>query len=268
MSLKNILFQQTPVFYRSEGAGHPVLLLHGFGEDGQIWEGLLRHLQDSYHWLVLDTPGSGHSPALPGSPSIEDWAAVGKSILDAEDIGACTVLGHSMGGYIALAMAELYPERVNGLGLVHSTAYADSEAKQEARRKAIAFMENNGAAAFLQTCIPGMFGAKYVADHPQVVQNLIERGGRCTGQALIQYYEAMIKRPDRTAVLQNADMPVLLLAGALDTAVPFEQSLQQTYLAKQTHVHLLRHSAHIGMLEEPGPFNKAVADFLAAIIRP
>lgn len=263
--LKNIPFQDTPVHYQVIGTGSPVLLLHGFGEDSTIWEGLIADLQAHYQLVVPDIPGSGLSPALPGTPTIDTFAEAMQAILAAEKITACTILGHSMGGYIALAMVEKYPSLPNGLGLLHSSAFADSEEKKEARQKSIAFIQANDAQAFLKTGIPGLFTPDFAANEPAVVDELLQKGEKFTATALVQYYEAMILRPDRSEILRNCKHPVLLLAGEHDKAVPFEQSLQQSHFAAETHFHILHKSAHMGMLEETGLFNKAVKDFLAVV---
>jgi pimeloyl-ACP methyl ester carboxylesterase len=263
--LKNILFQNTPVFYTIVGSGSPVLLLHGFGEDGTIWQNQIAALQADYQLLIPDIPGSGLSPALPGTPGIDSFAEAMASILLAEQIASCTILGHSMGGYIALAMAEKYPHLLTGLGLIHSTAFADTEAKKEARQKSIAFIQANGALAFLKTSIPALFSPAFADDNPPIVEKLVQKAGSFTANTLVQYYQAMILRPDRSAILQQLKCPLLLLAGELDTAVPFDQSLMQSYVATETHLHFLRKSAHMGMLEETERFNRAIAGFLGTV---
>lgn len=260
-----MVFQNTPVFYSAIGHGRPVLLLHGFGEDSGIWQHLVTDLQQDYRLLVPDIPGSGRSPALPGTPAIDTFAEAMAAILATEQISACTILGHSMGGYIALAMAEKYPHLLRALGLVHSTAFADTEAKKEARQKSIAFIQANGAPAFLQTSIPGLFTPGFVAENAATVNQLIQKGGNFTAAALVQYYQAMVARPDRSDVLKKLDRPVLILAGEHDMAVPFEQSLMQSHLAAETHLVFLRQSAHMGMLEETDRFNQAIGTFLANI---
>lgn len=265
MPLKNILFQDTPVFYTTMGNGSPVVLLHGFGEDSNIWQHQYAELQKHHYLIMPDIPGSGLSPALPGSPSIDDFAAVINAILTAEQINYCTVLGHSMGGYIALAMAEKYPSLLKALGLLHSSAYADTDAKKEARKKSIEFIQTNGAPAFLKTAIPGLFSEAFTKEHPAVIEALVKKGDNFTPAALVQYYKAMIARPDRTTILRQFAGPVLLLAGKHDTAVPFEQSRQQASLAAETHVCFLRNSAHMGMLEETILFNTALTDFLIVV---
>lgn len=263
--LKNIPFQDTPVYYQVIGTGRPVLLLHGFGEDSTIWQQLIANLQSDYQLVVPDIPGSGLSPALPGTPTIDSFAEAMAAILGAEKIPSCTILGHSMGGYIALAMVEKYPHLANALGLLHSSAFADTEAKKEARQKSIDFIQANGAQAFLKTSIPGLFTPAFAADNPKMVEELLQKGENFTAEALVQYYQAMILRPDRSDVLRQFEAPFMLLAGEHDMAIPFEQSLQQSHFAPETHLHILHKSAHMGMLEETDLFNLAVKEFLAVV---
>ena len=118
-----------------------------------------------------------------------------------------------MGGYISLAFAEKYPELLNAFGLFHSTAYADDEAKKEARRKGIEFIKNNGAAAFIKNTTPNLFSEKTKKENPELVEKLVDQSQNFSSEALIQYYEAMIQRPDRTSVLKSFQKPVLFIIG-------------------------------------------------------
>ncbi len=240
------------------GEGKPVLLLHGFGEDGEIWNNQAEYLKNTFRLIIPDLPGSGESEIVSGNTvSMIDYADVVKAILDEEKISECIMLGHSLGGYITLAFAEKYRSSLNAFGLVHSSAFADSEEKKSARRKSIEFIKNNGAYEFLKTSIPGLFKVS-----GPLVDALIEKGKNFTPEALIQYYEAMIARPDRTNILKSFDRPILFIIGEHDNAVPFQQSLQQCYLPAISHVHILRNSAHIGMLEETGKVNEIIRAFI------
>lgn len=258
-------YQSKELFYRIHGTGDPVILLHGFGEDGEVWREQVPQLSEDFRLIIPDLPGSGRSGLLAGDNiSISDYADAVKAVLDAEDIDSCYMLGHSMGGYITLAFAEKYPQLLKGFGLVHSSAYADSEEKKATREKAIQFIEKHNAYEFLTTSIPGLFGPGFTVEHNDSIQALVERGRNFTAEALIQYYRAMINRPDRTHLLRNLDMPVLFILGVHDKAVPFEQGLQQSYLPALSHVHILRHSAHMGMWEEAGTTTDAIRSFLSA----
>jgi pimeloyl-ACP methyl ester carboxylesterase len=167
-----------------------------------------------------------------------------------------------MGGYITLAFAEKYPEYLNSFGLFHSSAFPDTEEKKETRKKAIEFIQKKGGYAFLKTSIPGLFTNEYNTSHPDKVNALIDDAKKFTDEALVQYYEAMIARPDRTTVLKTFKHPILFLIGEHDLAVPLQASLQQCYLPAQSHVKILKHSAHMGMWEETEKANKELLCFV------
>ncbi len=265
MLTKKISFQNKKIYYRIYGQGKTVVLLHGFGEDSSIWQPQINFLQNHFRLIVPDLPGSGQSELVPNA-DIETYAEIIKDICDLEfHLAEGTIIGHSMGGYITLAFAEKYPQYFNGFGLFHSSAFADSEEKKLARKKAIEFIKENGAGTFLKTSIPGLFTKEYAAKQPEKMEELIEKGNDFTAAALIQYYEAMITRPDRTAVLTNFNKPILFIIGEQDTAVPLQSSLQQCYLPAQSYIHILASSAHIGMWEEEDKANKILLNFLSGI---
>jgi len=253
MESKGIVFNDSKVYYRVIGNGKPVVLLHGFAEDSAIWDDLIgsKEFPTNYSVILPDIPGSGRSQLLAGTDiSIGTYAECLKAILDKESITECTLIGHSMGGYISLAFAEKYGSMLNRLGLFHSSAFADDEEKKASRRKAIEFIKDKGPLAFLKTSLPGLFTDGFKQQHPEVVEALIERGKAFTGEALIQYYNAMINRPDTTEVLKTFPHPILFIIGEKDIAIPFEASLKQCHLPKISDVNILSDVGHMGMLEE------------------
>lgn len=257
---KFIQYKSKNIHYRVSGHGKPVVLIHGFGEDGNIWNGLIKDLQN-FHLIIPDIPGSGRSEMLDGKNiSIEDYAEVIKAIIDNEKISLCTMIGHSMGGYVTLAFAEKYPEQLKSFGLFHSSALADDEEKKQTRRKAIDFIKTTGAYAFLKTSIPNLFaGEKHLVE----MQQLIEEGKHFTPEALIQYYNAMINRPDMTNILKSFGKPVLFIIGEKDNAIPLQASLQQCHLPAISHVHILE-TGHMGMIEEPESCKNVISSFMIA----
>lgn len=261
---KKFTFRNSEVHYSKTGSGLPVVLLHGFAEDSNIWKGIVQALENSYQLLLPDLPGSGKSPIInQPTAGLEIFAEMVNALLIEEGIDQCVLIGHSMGGYITLAFAEKYPEKLRAFGLFHSSAFADDEEKVETRKKAIKSITENGPMAFLKTSIPGLFRDPESSDAD--IAELLNSGKNFTGEALIQYYEAMINRPDRTKVLQDAKVPVLMILGEHDKAVPFESGLRQTNLATQTHVHIFRQSAHMGMLEEAEKARKVLGEFLDTV---
>ncbi len=268
MQTCSISYTNNPVYYSVSGGGLPVVLIHGFAEDGTVWQDQVDFLKKDCKLIVPDIPGSGQSPFIDNA-NIETYAAIIKEIIDAENKKSLTgiaekifVIGHSMGGYIALAFAAKYPELLQGLGLFHSTAYPDAAEKKSARQKSIGFIKENGVMAFLKTSTPNLFTQSFNQTKPNRVAGLIKSGQNFTAAALIQYYEAMIKRPDRTAVLKSLQCPVLFIIGENDTAVPLQISLQQCHLPVCSFVHILHQSAHMGMWEETEAANNILAGFL------
>ncbi len=249
METKSFLFQNKKIQYKVYGEGKPVILLHGFGEDSTVWQQQINFLKKDFLLIVPDIPGSGESELIPNA-DIDTYAAVVKEIFDKEQINEGIIIGHSMGGYISLALAEKYPQYLKAFGLFHSSAFADNEEKIEARKKAIDFIKDKGAYTFLKTSTPNLFTQEYKDEHADNVETLIEDGKKFTDEALIQYYEAMIARPDRTPVLQSFPKPILFIIGQHDQAIPFESSMKQCHLPSLSHVHILRQSAHMGMWEE------------------
>lgn len=262
MQLKSFLYQSSKIGYRISGSGKPVILIHGFGEDGDVWKNQVPFLEKHCTLIIPDLPGSGKSELITDM-SIEGMAGCIKAITDEEKINSATVLGHSMGGYITLAFAEKKPALINAFGLIHSSAYADSEEKKEARRKSIEFIKAHGAYDFLKTAIPGLF---YQPENNKDCEALVEAGINFTPEALIAYYTAMINRPDRTAVLTSYTQPILFIMGQYDKAVPFEHSLSQSHLPQQSHITILRNSAHMGMYEEAEKTVKAILQFLEIVL--
>lgn len=266
MTSSSFFYEGQPIFFRSSGNGKPVLLLHGFGEDSHVFDALLPHLPTGYQYILPDLPGSGASSLQPTvSNSIDAMAMAIFALMQAQQITSCTVLGHSMGGYIALAMMEQQPAVINGMGLIHSTAFADSEEKKTNRSKSIAFIQENGAAAFLKTAIPGLFAPAFVESNAAVVAALVAKGNNFEAASLAAYYEAMIARPDRTEVLRNAHVPVLFIIGDEDKAVPMQDVLQQVYLPEQSMVHIMRGIGHMGMLEDTAATAHHIASFLTML---
>ena len=264
MNSKRIQFRESEIHYQVAGNGKPVMLLHGFAEDGRIWKQMAARLAETYTVIVPDIPGSGQSGMLADEHAgMDGYAEAINAVLLAEKIEKVVIIGHSMGGYIALAFAEKYPEKLNALGLFHSSAYADDAAKVETRQKAIEFIKQNGAAAFLKTSIPGLFAD--TEKSKQHIDILLGQGKTFTDAALMQYYESMIARPDRTAVLKQLDKPIFFLMGEHDKAVPFQHSLEQSHIPSLAHIHILRNSAHMGMLEESADSFDAVAHFLQTV---
>jgi pimeloyl-ACP methyl ester carboxylesterase len=277
---KEFLYQSKKIFYRIEGAGMPIVLLHGFGFDSSVWNEQIDFLKDDCLLVIPDIPGSGQSEMLqvdnyqlPETSnrqsetfiSIEDYAKCIHQLLIEENISQCIILGHSIGGYITLAFAKLFPEQLKAFGLVHSTAYADTEEKKTNRQRSIEMMDVYGGYAFLKNTIPNLFSKSFKEAFPEKVESFIEKAKDFKTEALQQYYAAMMHRPDYTSVVKDTEAAVLFVIGTEDIAAPMKDVLEQTQLCKNAYIHILEQTGHMGMLEAAKKMNLLLLDFIQKI---
>jgi pimeloyl-ACP methyl ester carboxylesterase len=167
-----------------------------------------------------------------------------------------------MGGYITLALVEKYWNHVNAFGLLHSTAYADTEEKKVIRNKGIEFIKQHGAFEFLKTTSPNLFSPNTKEQTPAMVEDFIKSLDGFSAESLQSYYHAMMKRPDRTNLLKTTSSNVLFIAGKYDNAVPLNDCLEQCHLPEKCYFHVLKNSGHMGMIEEPDLTNRILNEFL------
>lgn len=246
------MVDKSPKILLDSGGEKPALIfLHGFCESKQIWEPFTQPLKQHYRIILLDLPGFGDNSSLPADYSMEASATFVQSILTYLQVQKGILVGHSMGGYVALAFAQKYPEWLAGLCLFHSSALPDTDEKKQNRNKSIEFIRKHGLAVFMDSFVAPLFYEGNREAQAETIKLLAEVGKRALPEAVIGTVEAMRDRPDRTQVLQEANFPVLFIAGKYDQAVTLEQTLQQCYLPKEAHVLFLDKTGHLGMFEKP-----------------
>ncbi|PSR11481.1 MAG: alpha/beta hydrolase [Bacteroidetes bacterium] len=265
--MKTINFGGAPVAYQVEGKGFPVVLLHGFCEDSRVWEDFKQDLlEENFRVVTVDLPGFGRSAPV-AHPSIRYYAEAVLAVLTERKLEEMVVIGHSMGGYTALALAELAPKRLRGLGLFHSQPYADAPDKKDARQKQIKFIEQQGHQHYVKQLIPKLFALPFSQSNPFDLDKLIHRAARFSPAGIIGGLQAMTNRPDRSEVLKTMACPVLFIVGAEDEAVPPAASRDQLALPAVASIHILPKVAHMGMLEATRATQLIVRQFVVFCLR-
>jgi len=246
--MKTINYYDHTIAYDVQGKGTPLVFLHGFGENRQMWVDFTPFFKE-YKVLTIDLPGSGDSTVMEGS--IARMAKIVNAVLEAERIEKCVLIGHSMGGYVTLAFAKLYEQKLLGYCLFHSQPNADTLDKKGMRNKSIQFVERHGHALYFKGLIPKLFSQKFLSGNRHTVDKLTYYGSQMQTKGVICQLKAMRDRPDNQVVLKNAKVPVCFIIGKLDVAVPAENSLNQTFLPKVSDIHILPRVGHMGMFEAP-----------------
>lgn len=249
-------------------AGHlkTVVLLHGFCGSSAYWAELLPQLKEVARVVIPDLRAHGVSEPHNGQVyEMESFAADILELLDKLELKQAALLGHSMGGYIALAALEKYPQRLSGVGLLHSTALADSETAKENRDKAVQTIKQEGLRAFVDNLVPKLFAPRHLETMQGLVQHVKAIGYETSSQGAAASALGMKARPDRTALLRQAAVPVLLVAGALDQVVPIDSTLHTAEGQPKVYTHIAEGSGHLGMLEAAGSIAEAVQRFIGVL---
>ena len=244
--------------FQQYGQGKAIILIHGFPMNQTVWNDFVPLLSTTNKVITVDLPGFGKSPLLPLPFTIEQVADSILQWISTENLFNCTVIGHSLGGYVALALVEKKPELFSGLGLFHSTALADTEEKKESRLKVIEFIEKNGVLAFTSNFIPPLFSDQ---KHP-AIPKVREIAMLSSKEAVVGYTLAMRNRSDRTSILKEMTVPVLFITGDTDIGIPVDSIIRQSEQSKSSNVHVLKNVAHMGMFEN----SEATAAIIQAFV--
>lgn len=245
-----IKFKDARLFFRDEGKGNAIVLLHGYLESSEIWGGFGEALSKNNRVISLDLPGHGNSSPVCKNQTIEIMADSVKAVLDHLKIGRAVIVGHSMGGYVTLAFAEIFPEKTLAYCLFNSHALADSDEKKLNREREIDLVRAGKKSLIVNTNIPRTFANDNIVKLAAEVERAIKIGLNTKDEGIICALQGMKARPDRQRVLKESNSPVMVIAGRKDNNIPFGVYEQHFTLAKQTEVLILENSGHMGFLEE------------------
>ncbi len=235
------------IAFSKNGKGLPVVLIHGFCETKEMWKTFSDHLSTSYTVYCPDLSGFGESTLQEEKLNIETVAVFLAEWMDDNGIKSPSIIGHSLGGYVTLALAELLGSDIKSIGLFHSTAFPDTDEKKKTRNKTITFLKKHGVDKFMDSFVPALFSASHRESHSQTIQTLISAGKKTSKQAAIAYTTAMRERKDRFQLWKSISKPKLMIAGELDSAVTVESS--RLHRDFSDNYYELKGVGHMGMFE-------------------
>lgn len=261
MTKQKVSLEGVELAYQQQGQGTTIVLLHGFCGSSAYWDKVLPLLPDDIRVIAPDLRGHGDSSAPDGTYTMEVFAADIVQLIGKLDAGKAIVLGHSLGGYVTLALADKQPELLKAFGLIHSTGFPDSEEGKAGRLKGIQTIQDKGLPAFIEGLIPKLFAPAHLESMPEAVQEAKRIGLSTSPQGAMATLEGMRTRPDRNDVLKQAKQPVLLVAGEHDQIIPAER----TFVVDGGSVsqRKIDEVGHMSMMENP----QALADVIVAFVR-
>lgn len=248
------------IHFLDQGKGSPVILLHGFLESVFIWKSLAERLSKNYRVISIDLPGHGQSDCLSTNISIDHMADIVIELSTLLSIEKAQIIGHSMGGYVGLAILEKDPKLVEQLILLHSKAGADSIEVKEKREQGKQMIKQHPS-IFLKESLNNLFWKENTVRFKNDLEALINEAGQSPSIGYIEALEAMKVRPDRRHLLGQFEN-IVYIAGLHDPVIPYTVSLEEKGMLKSKAFESLDNSGHMGFIEEKDECEKIISAYL------
>ncbi|MFY0482545.1 alpha/beta fold hydrolase [Flavobacterium sp. PLA-1-15] len=262
MADKFITHRGTQVFFSESGKGTAIVLLHGFLENQTMWDAYIADFSKKYRVVTIDLLGHGKTQPLGYVHSMEDNADVVHAVLSELKIRKAVLVGHSMGGYVALAFAELYADNVKGIVLLNSTSRADSDERKANRDRAIKAVKQSYS-NFVRLSIANLFSENNRERLEEEIENVKIEALKTPLQGIVASLEGMKIRKDREVILHFAPYPIVLILGKNDPVLNYEESLEQL---DGTAVKLLTFpDGHMSHIENRDDLKKNLLDFFKQV---
>ncbi|MBL0176596.1 MAG: alpha/beta fold hydrolase [Ignavibacteria bacterium] len=248
-----------------EGSGYPVVFIHAFPMNADMWAPQIGALRDGFRVVAYDMPGFARAAPALAPASMEGAADEFIALLDHLGIERCVAAGCSLGGYIAMAVARLHPARLGGLVLADTRSGPDSAEAAANRIKQAAEVRANGIGSVVEAMVPKLLSDASRAAHPSLESRVRGIMERATPEGTACMLEAMAARPSSDATLAALDIPACVLVGEHDALTPPSEAALMAGLLRHAELRVIPDAGHLSNLEAPDVFNAHLRGFLAAI---
>jgi pimeloyl-ACP methyl ester carboxylesterase len=261
-TMKTTHFKNTIISYTDQGKGTAVVLLHGFLENKKMWDAFIPEWSKKFRIITIDLLGHGETGCMGYVHSMENNADVVHEVLAELRLRKAILVGHSMGGYVALAFAELYPDMMKGLVLLNSTSRADSNERKTNRDRAIKAVKQSFQ-NFISLSISNLFSEENRERLSESIENVKKEALKTPLQGIVASLEGMKIRIDREVLLHLTPYPKLLVLGKKDPVLNFEETKEQI---EDTQVQLLSFpDGHMSHIENQDALRIELLQFLKAV---
>lgn len=224
--MHKLSYKNLEIIYTDTGKGTAVVLLHGFLENQKMWSCIFSNFSAKYRIITLDLLGHGSTGCLGYVHTMEDNARMLRAVILHLGIRKAIFVGHSMGGYVALAYAELFPQNMKALVLLNSTAKEDSEDRKQNRIRAVNAVKSNHT-TFIRLSIANLFSEENRNNLNQELNNVVQEALQTPLQGIIASLEGMKIRKDRVNLIHDSKFPVLLVLGKKDPVLNYNDTIEQ-----------------------------------------
>ena len=260
--MKTTHYKNTSISYTDQGKGTAVVLLHGFLENKKMWDAFIPEWSKKFRIITIDLLGHGETGCMGYVHSMENNADVVHEVLAELRLRKAILVGHSMGGYVALAFAELYPDVVKGMVLLNSTSRADSEERKTNRDRAIKAVKQSFQ-NFISLSISNLFSEENRERLSESIENVKKEALKTPLQGIVASLEGMKIRIDREVLLHLTPYPKLLVLGKKDPVLNYEETKEQI---EDTQVQLLNFpDGHMSHIENQNALRIELLQFFKAV---
>lgn len=263
MNEKFLMAGSTALHIADSGVGDKcVVLLHGYLESMYVWDDFAKLLTPSVRVITVDIPGHGISEVKGEVHTMEMVADVLHEMLKSLGIEKVTMVGHSMGGYVTLAFCACHSEQLDGLVLLSSSPFPDTELKRDNRRREIALVRAGKKDALARVAPEAGFAPHNRQRLKSYIDDLVECVHITEDDGIVALLGGMIERVDQNEMLSKCGVPQLFILGKHDGYIPVEAAEEFIKLNPQAEVAWLENSGHMGFIEEPEACAEALLKFV------
>ncbi|MCK4663735.1 MAG: alpha/beta hydrolase [Bacteroidales bacterium] len=255
-------FNNINIRYREKGKGKTIVLLHGYLESLDVWEDFSNELSKNFRVISIDLLGHGQSGIYDETHTMEIMAEFVNFILNKLNVDKCFLVGHSMGGYVTLAFADKYPEKLISFSLFHSSPFADNDEKMANRKREIELIKQGKKQQLININIPKTFADSNLNLFKNEIEKNKSIAANTPDNGIIATLKGMALRTDKQHVLKNSKVPILLIIGKKDNYIPFEVGIKIAGISNSIKPVVFENSGHMGFIEEKDKAVKIISEFV------
>lgn len=259
------LYKGRGINYTDSGRGTVIVLLHGYLESLEVWNGFEQKLASEFRVISVDLPGHGNSEVYGEVHTMEFMAMAVMDLLVNLGIAKSFIIGHSLGGYVALAFLELFPDSLSGYCLFHSQPLADSPEALKKRKREIGIVNMGKKNLMYPDNVIRMFADSNLEKYADALQRSKEIASRIPGKGIIAVLNGMMMRPSRLSIMEEGRVPCLWILGLHDNYIPCDLIQAKVKLPPNAEVVILSNSGHIGFIEEEDKAVSEIREFIKSL---